>query len=119
MFQRFKKWHESIPKHEIVTYTRPKLEIHFNDGEIRQCNPITYCMRSTTWRDWVEDGILLERFPLASIKEVVVLSWEEINLEYEGECTLYNPNTQIYLSHERLEKLTDGFTKPIPRKYVD
>ena len=119
MFKGFSKWLESTSKHEVVIYARPALEIHFNDGEVRICIPDTYCMRSNTWRDWVQENILLERFPLASIKEVVVLDWDELHLEYEGGCTLYNPNTQIYLSSDRLEKLTDGFTKPIPMKYVD
>ena len=119
MFKKIKKWWSDQPKHETVNYARPKLEIHFNDGEIRQCNPVTYCMRSTTWRDWVKDGILLERFPLASIKEIIVLGWDELDLEYLGGSTLYNPNTYIYMTHERLEKLTDGFTKPITDQLVD
>lgn len=60
-----------------VEYHRPKLRLTFLDGDIKEVTPKYYHKgRERRWTNYVDDGILLDIYPLTAIKSVEILEEE-------------------------------------------
>lgn len=87
---------------EQVTFYRPTLLLHFLDGDKRESIPTHWHRgRETSWSTYyVEDNILLNRYPLAAIKEVEIISVEKAEVTVYGD-PMWLP---IYATTEEVEK---------------
>jgi hypothetical protein len=101
MFQKIKNFLSKVTTEEIK-YCRPTLRISFLDGDVKEAVP--HLWHRGFNRNWqlyyAEDGVLLNRFPLAAIKEVEVISVEEATITAYGD-PIWVP---IYATAEEIEK---------------
>ena len=96
----FKKFFQDKTTVEIKFYL-PTLRLHFLDGDIRDALPSHWhrCGRNN-WSHYVKDGILLNRYPLATIKEVEIFAVEETSITVYGD-SIWVP---LYAKAEDLAK---------------
>lgn len=85
-----------------ITYYRPILLIYFLDGDRRESTPTHWHRgQKTSWiTHYVENNILLNHYPLSAIKEVEILSVEEITVTVHGDLM----RLPIYATTEEVEK---------------
>lgn len=85
-----------------VTFYRPTLLLHFLDGDKRETVPSHWHRgQETSWSAYyVENNILLNRYPLAAIKEVEIISVEKATITVYGD-PVWVP---IYATTEEVEK---------------
>lgn len=100
MFQKIKAFIKEIATEEIKYY-RPTLRVTFLDGDVKEVTP--YLWHRGTRNNWqlyyVEDGILLNRFPLAAVKEVEITECEcRSIISYDSGWT------PLYATDEDLDK---------------
>ena len=98
----FKKFFQDKTTEEIKFYL-PTLRLHFLDGDIRDALP-SHWHRSgrNSWSHYVKDGILLNRYPLATIKEVEIFAVEETSITVYGDSIC----VPLYAKAEDLAKKT-------------
>lgn len=100
MFQKIKAFIKQIATEEIKYY-RPTLRITFLDGDVKEVTPF-YWHRGTRncWQlYYLENGVLLNRYPLASIKEV-----EIVECECRSVISYDSSWTPVYATAEDLDK---------------
>lgn len=85
-----------------ITFYRPTLLLHFLDGDKRESTPTLWHRgQKTSWSAYyVENNILLNRYPLTAIKEVEIVSVEEATVTVYGD-SMWLP---IYATTEEVEK---------------
>ena len=100
MFQKIKECLFKMATEEIKYY-RPTLRITFLDGDVKEITPFLW--HRGTRNNWqlyyAEDGILLNRYPLASIKEV-----EIVECECRSVISYDSGWTPVYATVEDLDK---------------
>ena len=86
---------------EQTTFYRPTLLLHFLDGDKREVVPTHWHRgQKTSWNAYyVDNNILLNRYPLAAIKEVEIISVEEAVVTVCGD-SMWLP---IYATTEEVE----------------
>ena len=85
-----------------VTFYRPTLLLHFLDGDKRESVPSHWHRgQKDGWNTYyVDNNILLNRYPLAAIKEVEIISVEEATITVYGD-PMWVP---IYATSEEIKK---------------
>ncbi len=100
MFQKIREFLTKIATEEIKYY-RPTLRISFLDGDVKEAVPYLWHRGSSSnWQlYYVEDGVLLNRFPLGAIKEIVIIDEEcRTIISYDSGWT------PLYATDEDLDK---------------
>lgn len=78
----FKKIKDSMTS--TATYSRPILHLRFVNGEEITIRPHLWHLDGGHWKDWyLEDGLIVGRYPLASIIEVYEVSCEHKDIKYD------------------------------------
>ncbi len=77
----FKKIKDSMTS--TATYSRPTLHLRFVNGEEMDITPNLWHLNGGHWKDWyLKDGLVVGRYPLASLIEVYEVSCEHKNIKY-------------------------------------
>lgn len=94
----FKKLFTIKPDTQI--YTLPTLHLRFVNGDEADVVPKNWHINDGHWsRYYLEDGLVLGRYPLASLLEVYEVSREQKTIEYNFE-SLYLP---LYISNDHMQ----------------
>ena len=83
-----------------ATYSRPTLHLRFVNGEEMDIKPHLWHLDGGNWKDWyLENGLVIGRYPLASLLEVYEISCEHKNIKY-----IFSPtNLPFYIPNDCME----------------
>ena len=85
---------------DTVTYTLPTLHLRFVNGDETDVVPKNWHINTGHWSGYyLEDGLVLGRYPLASLLEVYEVSRKEKIIEFDFD-RMYLP---LYISNEHMQ----------------
>lgn len=105
----FKKIKESMTS--TALYSLPTLHLRFVNGEEMDVKPRLWHLNDGHWsRYYLEDGLVMGRYPLASLLEVYEVSREHKNVKYSFD-PLYLPIwiANSYMEGDNLRMERDGW----------
>ena len=105
----FKKIKESMTC--TALYSLPTLHLRFVNGEEMDVKPRLWHLNDGHWsRYYLEDGLVMGRYPLASLIEVYEVSRERKNIKYNFD-PLYLPIwiSSTYMEGDNLRMERDGW----------
>lgn len=105
----FKKIKDSMTS--TALYSLPTLHLRFVNGEEMDVKPRLWHLNDGHWsRYYLEDGLVMGRYPLASLLEVYEVSCEHKNIKY-GFDPLYLPIwiSNTYMEGDNLRMERDGW----------
>lgn len=105
----FKKIKESMTS--TALYTLPTLHLRFVNGEEMDVKPRLWHLNDGHWSHYyLEDGLVMGRYPLASLLEVYEVSREHKNIKYSFD-PLYLPIwiANTYMEGDNLRMERDGW----------
>lgn len=105
----FKKIKESMTS--TALYSLPTLHLRFVNGEEMDVKPRLWHLNDGHWsRYYLEDGLVMGRYPLASLIEVYEVSREHKNIKYSFD-PLYLPIwiANSYMEGDNLRMERDGW----------
>ena len=105
----FKKIKESMTS--TALYSLPTLHLRFVNGEEMDVKPRLWHLNDGHWsRYYLEDGLVMGRYPLASLLEVYEVSREHKNIKYSFD-PLYLPIwiSNAYMEGDNLRMERDGW----------
>lgn len=105
----FKKIKESFTS--TAFYSLPTLHLRFVNGEEMDVKPRLWHLNDGHWsRYYLEDGLVMGRYPLASLIEVYEVSRERKNIKYNFD-PLYLPIwiANSYMEGDNLRMERDGW----------
>ena len=123
----FKKRERPLNYWSFMYYSRPTLEITFNDNETLIHTPTFFKrnMLQYNWTDWIHKNVLDERFSLGNIKYVTVQKWEHITAHYKypvkymGSFSSPHPSAfglYEWMTKDSIASITNNFTSPAEYK---
>lgn len=94
-----------------ATYSRPTLHLRFVNGEEMDIKPHLWHLDGGNWKDWyLEDGLIVGRYPLASIIEVYEVSCERKDIKYNFDpMRLPFRIGNNYMEYDNLHMKRDGW----------
>ena len=105
----FKKIKESMTS--TALYSLPTLHLRFVNGEEMDVKPRLWHLNDGHWSHYyLEDGLVMGRYPLASLLEVYEVSREHKNIKYSFD-PLYLPIwiANTYMEGDNLRMERDGW----------
>lgn len=101
MFKKLvEKWRAS--RYSPAFFCKPTLSITFLNGQKIELHPLYFSITCANepycdWKLWVEDGMVVNQYPLSAIQEIVPIHWEIIPIKYKcSDLTMFKYSWMTY-----------------------